>query len=209
MYHFLYCKFILIRRKIATHFFFTRLYESNVGVKYVMPIFNPTINGVSDVFLLQPNELFLDFDALKDKYTLCDVAVSESPHLGFLQCLNKGGNIKETEYIKRFEKGTIDIRVPYHVTSRDLWIFKNTFDSRKKEVESGQYEPVVVYLLGGKYYIADGKHRAAMCALLKQPVKCVLINNSYLEDSFYGWILKKMKKHPSLYKTNISFFEQL
>jgi hypothetical protein len=74
-------------------------------------------------------------------------------------------------------------------------------------IENNSYEPVTVYYLKGKYYIADGKHRAALAALLRGYVKCEVISNDYLCDSYTLWILKRMKKQENLYGKNISFLE--
>ena len=209
MFHYLYCKTLLFQRMIAKKIFFTKLYESKVGIKYVLPICDPFFNSSSDPFFLKPEELFFDFDALKDEYTLCGVSVVDSPHLGLMKCIEENGDLYNTEYIKRFERGTIDIRIPHHVTSTQLLNFKNKFAVRKKEVESSSYPPVSVYKVGDRYYIADGKHRAAMCALLNLPVKCVLTECGYIEDSFNNWLLQKMKKRPESYQRNISFFENI
>ena len=209
MFHYLYCKALAFQREIADRLFFTKLYEARVGIKYVLPIYDPTFSSNGDLFYLESDELFLDFDALKDKYTLCDIPVNKSPHLGLMMALENKDDIRKTDYINRFENGILDIRTPRNVSKTDLVRFKDKFVSRKAEVQDCSYKPVAVYKVSGKYYIADGKHRAAMCAMLKMPVKCVVVDCNYLSDSFNQWIFQKMKKHPELYKKNIAFFERI
>lgn len=206
---YLYCKFIFALRKLAKRNTFTVLYETKVGVKNLYSIFDPVFQTEDEnVIYVRASELYLDFDALRDKYTLCDVPLGKSPHLDFLKKIDAGIDIRETDYIRRVERGTIDMRPPRFVNNNMLTFFKAKFKERKEEVSTGNYRPVSIYVMNGKYYIADGKHRAAMCALLGVDVKCIIIGNRYLEDSFYQWVCKKMLQNPSQYNKNISFFER-
>lgn len=209
MFHYLYCKAIYYRGKIAKKHFVNKLFETRVGVKYFFPVFDPIFNNSdSEVFMMDPNELYLEFDALLNKYTLCDTSLTSSPHLDFLRAISSGGNIKKTDYVRRCEQGTLDMRNPRYIGKEMLLFFKEKFNKRKEEVKNNNYKPVTVYKVGERYYIADGKHRAAMCALLGINVKCAIVDTPYLEDSFYHWIYEKMKKTPDRYKKNIEFFER-
>lgn len=200
---------MLFQRKIAQRWFFTRLYESKVGIKYVMPVYIPEFKKEGSLFCANADELFLDFDALRDEYTLCDASVLESPHLGLMNALDNDQDISDIEYIKRWENGTLDYRTPHYVTKSELEGLRHRFHKSKEEVLSDLYPAVAVYKLGGRYYIADGKHRAAMCAMLGKPVKCMLVGNKYVADSFNQWMYKRMSLKPNKYRKNLLFFEQL
>ena len=209
MLHYLRCKAIYIQRRIAKKFFFTKVYETKVGIKYVYPIFDPSFQETStSVISMKAQDLYLEFDALKDDYTLCGVSLTSSPHLEFLKALQTGGKLKTTDYVRRFESGTLDMRTSRYVGKDMLTFYASKFEKRRKEVLNGDYKPVSIYKVGGKYYIADGKHRAAMCTLLGLDIKCKVVDIRYLEDSFYHWIYEKMKRTPERYKKNIEFFER-
>lgn len=209
MLHRLYCKLLIFQRMLAKKLFFTKLYESRVGIKYIMPIYAPTFKLGNDIFYKDACDLFLDFDALKDRYTLCDIPVTESPHFFLMKALQNGDNLQNTDYVKRREYGTLDYRMPHYFSKHELDEYKEKFNNSKTEIESSDYRPVVVYQLKNRYYIADGKHRAAMCALLGYRVKCTLVNEAYVSDSFHLWMCEKMKCRPESYKKNLLFFEQL
>lgn len=209
MIHYLYYKAIYAQRKLARRFFLTKLYESKVGIKSVNSIFNLRIvNTTSEFFYVNTKDLFLEFDGLKDPYTLCDTPIAYSPHLFFLKAIQHGEDLEKTDYIQRCISGTIDMRSPRLIDQKTLVLFKEKFHERRQEVLNDTYKPIAIYKKENKYYIADGKHRAAMCVLLGiDKIKCVDIGYHYLEDSFHYWIYERMKKKPTSYQKNINFLD--
>ena len=64
-------------------------------------------------------------------------------------------------------------------------------------------------LLNNTYYIADGKHRAALCRLYNKEVPYIEITFDYLIDSYRMWMYEKMLKKKKLYETNIKIYNML
>lgn len=184
------------------------IYETRAGIKSLNQLMKSREQGGRE-FYCAPEELFMGFDALKDKYSLVGVCVTESPHRTLMEALDGGEDIRKTEYCIRQKKGTLDSRSSAAVKKSTVKGFKDKFCRRREEVLADSYAPVQVYRLGEKYFIADGKHRAAMCAHLGKKVKCVEISSDFLLDSFRMWMYGKMKKKPKDYSRNISMFEKL
>jgi|LSQX01.1.fsa_nt_gb hypothetical protein len=65
---------------------------------------------------------------------------------------------------------------------------------------SNAYEPIVVYELDGKTYIFDGKHRAALCALLGKPVRCLKIDLKDLSEDFLVRVYGKMLEREEMFE---------
>ena len=139
-----------------------RLYGDNV-----MEI-NP-----DDVISIDPGRLFLGMDYLRDDYTLLDRCILDSPHYAFIETVNSGGDIKKTEYYKRFVTGKLDGRHLQRERGASYFYSKN--EKARQSIERGDYKPVVVYLWKNRFYICDGKHRAALCAFMQKDVRCIVI----------------------------------
>lgn len=208
IFHIIYCKLLVFQRKVAKVLGVTFVYKSRKGIKAVNPIMQNSEHQILKRMKLQPKDLFLGVDFLKDQYTLCGVNIEQSPHYDFMKALNNGTDISNTDYYKRYSDGTLDSRIPTYINAIIRDIFRKMFKKRKKEIEQDNLEPVTVYELDGKYYIADGKHRAALCALFKKEVPCVVISRDYLIDSYRLWMLKKMKKNEKYYKKNIEIYNK-
>ena len=133
-----------------------------------------TSNNLNDIILIAPSELYLGTDFLKDKYSLIDSCITESPHYTFIKDLNEGRDIKKTEYYQRFVSGKLDERHCQWGRKVSYFIDKN--EKAKQSIEKGDYKPVAVYSWKGRYYIYDGKHRAAFCALMNKNVRCMVIS---------------------------------
>ena len=65
---------------------------------------------------------------------------------------------------------------------------------------------MLVYNLNEKYYIYDGKHRAAMCAYNQMTVPCIVIDIEYMFSGIWDEMFKKIlnkkdyKRHTEFYK---------
>lgn len=159
----------------------TRVGLKSINVNMVQHLSKP-IND--DVFYLLPKDLFLGVDFLIDKYTLLKCPLENSPHVGFMKSLRDGEELSQTEYIHRFESGTLDGRrgVPY---IKDFSRYKSKFAQRMLEFNNMSIEPVLVYKVSDCYYVYDGKHRAALCALMGGKIPCKLVDS---EERFgYGF----------------------
>lgn len=134
---------------------------------------NTLVYNHEDIIAVEPSNLFLSIDYLSDKYTLLDICVLDSPHYSLIEAVNSGKDLRKTDYYKRFVTGKLDGR--HCLRERGASYFYEKNENAKRSIEQGDYEPVVVYLLNGRYYICDGKHRAALCAYMKKDVRCVVV----------------------------------
>ena len=154
---------------------------------------------------IRPNELFIAFDGLKDEYTLLNTQIDKSPHADLMKAFVNNDNISNTTYIKRSKKGTLDLRYNQIIDERKM---KNNFDQKMKVVSNNSYDPVKVSIIGNTTYIIDGKHTAALCSVKNQSVRCVVVNNPFL-DSFYFNVFLKIKKKRRGFKKGIEFLEKV
>lgn len=182
--------------------------KTKYGVKGLNNWYGSPIPVSNKCIYLSSEDLFLEKDFLKDDYTLVNVNISNSPHYDFMNSLLTGKNIKSTDYIKRFEGGFLDGRLPSYVSKKKIAEMKRIFEKMVNEVTLDEYEPVLVYNSNSKYYIYDGKHRAALCALFNKKVKCVLIKKIDLSDSIVFSKYKLIKNNNKYLKT-INFLEML
>lgn len=198
-----------LREKIARIFCYTRLFETKTGIKIINAHMRNEELIHSDIFYLNGENLYLGFDALKDNYTLCGSAITESPHLELMKLLDKGEKIENSEYCIRYKKGALDGRYPVIINDKEIQRFHDYFSRRKYEIENDIVLPVQVYKVSGIYYLADGKHRAALSYLINRRIKCIEISNDFLKDSTRLWIYERMKKSNSCYKKNIELFNKM
>lgn len=153
----------------------TRVGLKSINVKMVQHLTKP-IND--DIFYLLPKDIFLGIDYLNDKYTLLKCPLENSPHVGFMKALRDNKELSQTDYIHRFELGTLDGRrgVP-HI--KDFSRYKSKFAQRMLEFNKKSIEPVLVYKVADCYYVYDGKHRAALCTLMGENIPCKLVDAEY------------------------------
>ena len=154
---------------------------------------------------LNANELFLGPDYLRDEYTLIDVNIVDSPHYSFMQALSTHQELENTEYIKRKKVGSLDWRDAEPVRSGFLLRAQDKFKTREEEIMSNQYEPITVYEHNGRFYIYDGKHRAALCALLNKPIKCKIVSCDCV-TSYNGFYFSELIKEKTAYSRHNHFF---
>jgi len=154
---------------------------------------------------INPEDLFIGFDGLKDKYSLVDVPITRSPHLNLINVILGDGSYEKTDYYDRLRHGYLDMRFSQRYKSE---IYKRILLERKDKIEKEEYQAVKVVKLKGQYYIIDGKHTAALCCALGKDVNCVEIMNP-LSDSFYFKVYQIMKKREGEFKKNITFLEKV
>jgi hypothetical protein len=202
----------LITRKLINKFFkeafVAVIYEAKVGIKPVNQLIS------SDFFELyqgartsqDTGNLFLSFDGLKDRFSLMGTPITESPHYAFIKALECGNDLHSTEYVERMEAGTLDFRPATRLMKRNINKFQSIFQQKKEEIYSRKIpQEIKALLLNGKYYIADGKHRAALCAMYGLPIMVKDVT-PIIYDSYFHWIHNKMQRHPQQYKKHLDFF---
>lgn len=118
-------------------------------------------------------QLYMGPDFLKDNYTLLGRNIKDTPHYGLMKAIRESCLIKSTEYFERFVNAKIDWRMfQSPICNEELYISK--FKKSLEEIERDEYVPIMIYKVHDLYYIYDGKHRAALCALLNKNIKCKL-----------------------------------
>lgn len=184
------------------------LYYSRVGVKCINQLPDSDMfkhHATGDVFSVEASDLHLSTDRLKDRYTLLGRPVTQSPHYDLMQKLEKGIDIRESEYMKRLVVGALDARDPVKIGQAFIELMHRKFEEEYERLKTGECEPVKVAKVGGRLYISDGKHRAALCALLGLAPRCVDVSTVVL-DSFNWWVYRKMLKKPSQFTKHIEFY---
>lgn len=153
--------------------------KTKVGIKNInMGCLTHTVKFLPAIITeMDPEKLYLGPDFLVDKYSLLDCPLLDSPHYSFIKAIQNQESIDETDYYKRYIRGTLDWRhCQLGRKNNDVFFSKN--EVSKIKIIEDNYEPVTVYLWNNIYYIFDGKHRAALCALLGKQVKCNIVSPS-------------------------------
>lgn len=168
------------------------IFKTRVGIKQINmgALSNPgTLKG--EVKLLSPDELFLGPDFLKDEFTLLGCPIKNSPHYDFMNTLLCNGDVNQSDYFKRFVDAKLDWRIYQYPFCRTQ-MYRLKFSEAYENTKVNKYSPVVVYENGGKYYIYDGKHRAALCALLNIQVKCLIVDDNIAWSHIFFYMFRKM-----------------
>lgn len=145
-----------------------------------------------DVVELSPDSLYLGPDFLKDNFTLLNCRLLDSPHYSFIDAVNNGANPLNSDYYYRYIKGTLDWR-HCQLRSKDPKRFFEKNEKSKKEIEKGEYKPVVVYYWKNRCYIFDGKHRAALCAFMNIPIRCLVVPATVALDGVWARLFHIVK----------------
>lgn len=166
-----------------------RFYQSRFGVKNFGA--SRLIGGRgfcnNTIIEIAPQNLYLGPDFLKDDFTLLECPLLESPHYHLMEVIHTGKPLSETDYMKRFTNGCLDWRRGQPMPkSFDHWYIKN--NTARKKIIRGDYKPVIVYQQDNKYYIFDGKHRAAMCAQLGLSVKCCVVGSDVANADLWHYM---------------------
>ena len=155
--------------------------------------------------VLSPDQLFLGPDHLKDNYTNLYTSIKDSPHYYLMKDIDEHNDLSCSIYINKFYNGVLDWRhIQPIVANYEFYLMK--FRKSSYEIHNNIYPPVIVYRVNGVYYIADGKHRAALCAYLNKEVVCKLIDAKsalgVIDKYLYSVMLKKNNyfKHIEFYK---------
>lgn len=145
-----------------------------------------------DVVELSSDSLYLGPDFLKDNFTLLNCRLLDSPHYSFIEAVNNRANPLSTDYYDRYIRGTLDWR-HCQLRSKSTRRFFEKNKKSKKEIEERKYKPVVVYYWKNRCYIFDGKHRAALCAFINEPIRCVVVPASVALDGVWARLFHIVK----------------
>jgi len=192
-------------RRIAKFFNTTILFFSKTGLKSI----NATIDYGDLVRFqkkkLQSSQLFLFADGLIDSETLIGKNIKDSPHFDLISTIYNNKPLENCEYIIRAEEGRLDMRA---ASFYDPEFYLEKFRSQQKHFAKNKVTPLVVLPLDGKYYILDGKHRAAFFAFKEKPIDAYILP-SIKEKPFLNNVLKKLhSKKLDNFSKNILILEK-
>lgn len=182
------------------------LRNSKYGIKCFNSILNNNISQhwkIGRPQALPAHVLHLNIDGIKDDFTLLGTKITDSPYLELMRFIAEGKDIRRTEYVDRNRRGILDVRLPVKVDSRYIRTLHKKYEENAYKLSAGLYSPVKVYCVYNKYFIADGKHRAALCAARGVDPLCVEISHLILCDSYIQWMYRKMLKHRAHYMKHI------
>jgi len=156
-------------------------------------------------FVLSTSELHIGFDGLNDTTTLLDTPIASSPHFDLVQAIDQNEARVTCDYLRRIRQGTLDFR-PKNAFGADLENLKTKFFEMKRLSMANQIDAVKTFEIANKFYVIDGKHRAATCHLLGLDIACQDITPA-IYDSFYHWIYRKMKRKSISFMKHIRWFD--
>ena len=180
------------------------VFETEVGVKYKHGTynsvkFNDYITTILPIIDTCPSFdcLILNPDLLRNKFTLCGIPITMSPHFRLMEEIETGDLTPESEYISRCRKGTIDARAPFNPDTNNL-IKKHQYQKDKLKKNGSFTISVIKVRFNDKnqFVIADGKHRAALILYLNRPEDLYLniLSNEFVKDHFFTEIFSYILK---------------
>lgn len=183
----------------------SRYYETKYGVKMLnRPRAKRSAAPPAEPFLCSVSELYLGVDGLCDEYTHCGKPVAGSPHAGLIRTVMDGGPIAKSEYVRLERRGALDGRDAFwRPASFHEKITRARIDELQKSGTAEPGEAINLYAVRGKYYIADGKHRAALYAVSgidRVPVRVQPLSAETL--AYMRGMLTMMEKSGKQYEVN-------
>lgn len=187
----------------------SKTYFNQVGLKVI----NSTLKQIDvNEYTCRPlnieldQKLFLLTDFLFDEYTLLNTEIKDSPHYQLMHLLLKNDVIRNSDYIQRVKRGTIDMRPAYNFTDA---FYRSLFETRMTEINDNQIKPILLTKINDLYYILDGKHRASLLKLLNKTCPCICIDNFDVKD-YYALYWKQIKQRQTQkFKKHLAFYSQL
>lgn len=160
-----------------------RSFDSSQFQRYVMR----TLDGLPSGFAWE--DLVLPPDLLRDEYTHAGSPITHSPHFRLMQELRDNVPGKGAAYARLCRAGTLDARRGFDV---DIDALSATFRDRAAAIARSGEIDVVVFpprRLENRdvYVIADGKHRAALGAVIgdTRPLRLHIVSEDVLAHSFF------------------------
>lgn len=194
----------MLLHKVCKAFRISVYFQMDKGIKgYNRPLFKIPDEVNFDTVTIAPTDVYLSYDGLKDEYTHVEKNIADSPHVDLIRRLKDGHDICNCEYVHGEINGCLDGRFEQY-DSPELIKFH-----RKKFIESNTTSAPLLYLLCGKYYVLDGKHRLATAVVNHESsVVCRVLSLELI--AFYQYtidLLLAMRKYPCKYKKNIAHLE--
>mgnify|MGYP007069884668 CR=1 FL=1 len=199
---------VLFRRfvnKVAKVMGRTIYFSNAYGIKaYAKPRFVLAEDVETQCIDINPNDIHLSFDALKDEYTHVGMKLADSPHLGLVKTIREGGEISQTTYFKEELEGRLDGR--YEQPYTDALANSHLVASKRQKSDRP-----IVYKVENVYFVLDGKHRLATALMERQTkVQCIEIPPKAIALHCYTKdVLRLMQKQPETYRKNIKHIESL
>ncbi len=194
-----------IIRRIASFFNTTILFFSKFGLKSINAKIDFGDLSKLEKKQLSSDELFLFVDGLVDSETLVGENMKNSPHFELMSTIDSQKSLDNCEYIIRAQEGRLDMRAG---TFYDAKFYLEKFQALKNDFELNKVTPLLVFPLDDKYFILDGKHRAAYFALKEKPIEAYIVM-SVKNQPFLNNVLKKMHSNNSVnFSKNISLLEK-
>lgn len=182
------------------------LYFSKSGIKCYNQLIDSdhlSLFVTGQPMMLAISELHIGFDGLNDRATLLGTPIANSPYFQLVKAMENHEPLDSCEYFKRVVEGTLDFRPARHFRATDIQQAKKKFLESKSLIEANQNLPVKTFNIAGRFYIADGKHRAATYQLLGvKEVPCQDMTPA-IYDSFYNWVYRKMKRRPNEFRKHL------
>lgn len=193
----------IYKKKNIIRVFWTKVGLKNINMGKAAQLYNPYIIEKVEV---NADNLFLGPDFLKDKYSLLGVNIQNSPHYSFMKALHDGENIEETDYVRRWLSGTLDWRRKMPL-GRQVERWKSMYEQRIYEIENDRVADVLVYNVSGRYFIYDGKHKAALSALMGKKIKCSVISETCV-FSYYSRYMLDLVSERREYSKHMQFLNE-
>ena len=142
------------------------------------------------------DNLLLGLDGLYDEYTHVGIPIKDSPHYRLMvACINRA--FDNCDYLDLEKCGALDSR---DRIQRSVEKHMISFEKSLKQIESGSYNPITYYVVDNQKYIHDGKHRAALCALLNRKVYAIEINPNSINSDYIRALKKEISKNGRQYQ---------
>jgi len=186
------------------------IYQTAVGLKcFNHPIVSQNLDNfrVKDLGCVSTDKLYICLDRLKDKFTLTGLRITDSPYYSLMGTLNDKKSINDTEYIHRLRDGLLDYRQPVVINSKITGYIREKFIETEEKIKTRSFPSIKVINISGNYYIADGKHRSALCALHNIQPYCVDVS-PIIFDKFFKRVYCIMKKYHKEYLKHLALFEE-
>lgn len=197
-------------RRLVNHFFkrinTTLYFKNRYGVKaYNKSQFKISINDSYSIIGINPEEIYLGFDALKNEYTYLDTRLPDSPHVDLIRHITNNEDIYHTRYVQDEIAGRLDGR--YELVDNHMLVTRH-YECAKTPTNK---EYPIVYVLNQRYYVIDGKHRLSMAFLNKETnVLCIIIPLQKIANHSYTiGIFNKMKKVGDCYSKNLEHLREM
>jgi len=158
------------------------------------------------------DEFIINPDFLVDAYSLAGTPITLSPHFLLIDEMIRGGNLLDTEYVYRSERGILDLRRGEPIKQDYL---SACYRIRMREMRLHALPPVKAFLVerNGKrvFIIGDGKHRLAMAAYFgyRTCLRISLLDSCVFNEPFFQQLHHRMKRRPMLYSRNLQLMEML